>query len=131
MSKHEQVSRLMSLYNNVLESSVTLTHEIDKIDYFVALFNGPSENMFKMLDCHSIMYKYTLNGSDGVIIIFSIPTQSNIEAVSSSSSKIMELLKIVEDTFVIVNYMKCEDMKTDKFVYFTVFVKMQNKVDSI
>ena len=123
MSKQEQVTKLISHYQSMLESDSKLPYEIDKIDYFLALLNGPKEHMFKLLDCNSIMYRYTMGDLDGVIIIFSIPSQNNVESTSGSSSKIMELLKIIEEAFVTVDYMACEELKDDKFIYYSIFVR--------
>lgn len=122
MSKADQINRLYSIYKTVLESGKDLKYGIDEIDYFSVVLSGPMDQMFRLLDCHSIAYKYKFDVLDGVIFIFSIPLQNNSESVTSSSTKIMEFIKILEETFTTVEYIKCDEIKLDKYVYLSVFV---------
>ena len=69
------------------------------------------------------MFKYKFNGKESILIIFSIPYPSNPEAKEDGrhiSQKIMELVKVIEDCFIKVDYMNVRDIKENKFSYLIV-----------
>lgn len=124
--KLEQKDRLKELYLNTVNTGLELVDDLDSIDYYGALCKaGTEKTLYKMFSCNMCMFKYNYDGRDSVIIIFSIPSPSNPESKEDGdtrhiSQKIMELVKVIEDCFIRVDYMNLKDVKEDKFSYFTI-----------
>ena len=120
---------LKDLYNSTIESGVTLNDHIDNIDYYSALCKSiASDRLYKLLNCNVILFNYRYNNNDCVIIIVGVPSPSNPDAKDDGrhiSQKIMDIIKIIEKTFIKVDYMDFKDVKEDRFCYLTTIVKIE------
>jgi hypothetical protein len=79
------------------------------------------------------MFKYTYENEDSILIIFSIPASLNTESISVNqqdnkhiSERIMDILKIVEECFITVDYMDLKNIKEEKFLYMVIVKKLKD-----
>jgi hypothetical protein len=127
--KQEQKDRLREFYLSTIESGSYTEGDIENLDYINLMCKSYAENkMYTMFSCSLFMFKYKYLDEDSILIIFSVPSPSNIEASDDGkhiSQKIMEIVKVVEDCFVSVDYMHLKEVKEEKFSYFTVVKKIK------
>lgn len=86
-----------------------------------------NENLFKLMGNNVCMFNYTFEGVDSIMILFSIPVNSNETGAKNIAERVMEVIGGVEDCFVTTDYVKSEEVKEDKFVYITVVKKVGEK----
>jgi hypothetical protein len=86
-----------------------------------------NENLYKMMGNNVCMFNYTMNGDDAVMILFSIPVNSNDTGAKNIAERVMEVIAGIEDCFVTTDYVKSEEVKEDKFVYITIVKKVGDK----
>ena len=70
------------------------------------------------------MFNCEFEGCDAILIIFSIPINSNESGSKSIAERVIEVVAGIEDCFVTVDNIKSEEMKEDKFVYVKVIKKL-------
>ena len=121
--------RLKQIYDNTIESGDYYSEKIDDIDFYSLLCKATaSNNLYKIVGCNLCMFKTLYNESDSILILFSIPVSVNTDVVSDNkhvSERIMEILKIIEDCFITVEYLNAKDIKEEKFVYILVVKKIK------
>lgn len=131
--KLEQKDRLKEYYLETIRSGSILVDDIESMDFFNALYKAKAEEkVYLMFNCHFCMFKYKFGGKDSILIIFSIPYPSNPEAKEDGrhiSQKIMELVKVIEDCFIKVDYMNVRDIKENKFSYLVVVKNYEDEND--
>jgi hypothetical protein len=120
--KVDQKKRLMDFFNDAkLDNNVLECINLDEIDYYSTFCKALASNkVFRVMNCSLCLFKYNYYHKDSIIMIFSIPSPSNPEAKDDTrhiSQKVMELLKLAEDTFITLDYIDLKDVKEDKFNY--------------
>lgn len=119
--KHEQHERLRDIYLEILSGDSTLASKLDEIDYYSVMCRGVAENKwYKFSGCNLTMFRYDYQGKDAAIMFFAIPAQSNAngkEETKHLSQKVLDLVKIIEDAFIKVDYMDFKTIKEDKYSY--------------
>lgn len=102
--------------------------ELDNINYY-NLFckSGTSDFLFKFdSEINFFTCKAKYNNKDGVMFIFSLPINDERNYRSKYiSEKIMKIIEILEKSFVTLDYIRCNEVKIDKFVYLVV-IKTNN-----
>ena len=126
--KMEQKDRLREFFLSAVSEASVLDSMLENLDYYNIKYRAIRENRyFKMLNCDLCLYKYKYKDEDCIILIYSIPSPSNPEAKEDSrhlSQKVMELLKIIEDCFITVDYIDLKDVIEDKFNYLVVIKRI-------
>lgn len=116
---------LKQYYREALLNGEYLNYKLNMIDYYNVLFKAIKLNkLYNILDSELCLFKYKKDDEDSVFMIFSIPTQSNsCEKVQKYlSEKIMNIIKILEDTFITIKYMNLKEIKEDKRTYLNVII---------
>lgn len=125
------LERLRQIFDSTIESGISHSGDIENLDYYSLLCKATSSNqLYKLFSCNLTMFNYTFEGSDAVLIIFSIPISLNSDVQSDNrhiSERIMTVLKLIEDCFSTVDYMNLKNIKEDKFQYMTVVKKINNE----
>lgn len=85
------------------------------------------ENLFKVMGNNICMFNYSFENTDSVMMLFSIPVNSNETGAKNIAERVMEVIAGVEDCFVTTDFVKSEEVKEDKFVYVTVVKKVGDK----
>ena len=126
--------RIRQIFESTIDSGLTHTGNIDEIDFYSLLCKSTSNNqLYKIFSCNLIMFKYTYENEDSILIIFSIPASLNTESISVNqqdnkhiSERIMDILKIVEECFITVDYMDLKNIKEEKFLYMVIVKKLKD-----
>ena len=131
-SKLSQKERLKEIYEETLESGLTFTGDIEAIDYYSLLCKSLSENkVIKMFNCNVLFYKCKFQGNDSVFIIYCIPFSNRDDKKDSENKhmteKVMDIIGVVEECFINIDYMKFTEVKEDKFSYLLVVKKVKGE----
>jgi hypothetical protein len=125
--------RLKQIFENTIDSGATYFGNIEDIDFYSLICKSTSENqLYRMLSCNLSMFNYKYENTDSILIIFSIPLSLNPDSGNINSSKhiserIMDILKIVEECFITVDYMDLRNIKDDKFSYMVIVKKIKEE----
>jgi hypothetical protein len=125
--------RLRQIFESTIDSGEKYSGNIEDIDYYALLCKSTANNqLYKIFSCNLSMYNYSFKNEDSVIMVFSIPTSINNNTDNQTENKhiserIMDVLKVVEDCFVTVDYMDLKNIKEDKFLYMTIVKKIKEE----
>jgi hypothetical protein len=125
--------RLRQIFETTIDSGILYNGHINEIDYYSLLCKSTSNNqLYKVLSCNLSMFNYQYENEDSVLIIFSIPSSLNVDKVPNQENKhiserIMDILQLVEECFITVDYMDLKTIKEDKFVYMTIVKKIKEE----
>ena len=113
--------KLKKIYQDVIEeNNLLFDDDINNIDYLSLFCKATSKNkLYRLLECNLCMFKCSYEEKDSVLIIFSIPHGSE-SSLKQVSDKIMEIITILEKTFILLDYVITDEVKDDKFIYVTV-----------
>ena len=133
--KDDQEGRLRLFFEDAVNNAKYLDANLETLDYYSAICKSACENkLYKMLNCNLCLFKYLYSdGSDSIVLIYGIPSPSNPDSKDDSvhvSQKVMELIKIIENCFITVDYMNLQEVKEDKFLYLTVVKKISEKKEN-
>jgi hypothetical protein len=123
--------RLTQIFESTIDSGSIYNGNIDEIDFYSLLCKSTSNNqLYKILSCNLSMFNYKFEDEDSVLIIFSIPSSLNIDKIQNQENKhiserIMDIIQLVEECFITVDYMNLKTVKEDKFVYMTIVKKIK------
>jgi len=128
--------RLKQIFESTVESGLKYDGNIDEIDFYSLFCKSTANNqLYKLFSCNLSMFKYTYENDDSVLIIFSIPISLNLDRIENGnqqenkhiSERIMEILRIVEECFIVVDYMDLKNIKEDKFMYMVIVKKLKGE----
>ena len=125
--------RFRQIFESTIDSGISYTGDLENIDFYSMLCKSTSNNqLYKILNCNLSMFNYKYQEADSILIIFSLPNSLNSDNVSSHDNKhiserIMEILQIVEECFITVDFMDLKSVKEEKFVYMTIIKKIKDE----
>lgn len=125
--------RLTQIFESTIDSGTVYNGNIDEIDFYAVLCKSTSNNqLYKILSCNLSMFNYKFENEDAVLIIFSIPSSLNTDKLPNQENKhiserIMDIIRLVEESFITVDYMNLKTIKEDKFVYMTIVKKIKEE----
>jgi len=122
----DQESRLRMYYDEAIKEENIMRENLEDINYYNLLCKSISLNKFyKFFNANLSMFRYLYEGNDSVLMVFSIPIQSNKDEKDKKhiTERIMELVEILEKAFVTIDYMTLQEVKEDKFYYLNVIIK--------
>lgn len=125
MNTVDPKDRLKQIFETTVDSGLKHIGHIDELDFYSLLCQSTANNkIYKILNCNMLMFNYEFKNEDSVLIIFSIPLTNNEN--KHVSEKIMDILKLVEDCFVTVDFMDLKNSKEDKFFYLTIVKSLKD-----
>lgn len=136
MNTKSPEERLKQIFESTVESGLKYDGNIDEIDFYSLFCKSTANNqLYKLFSCNLSMFKYTYENDDSVLIIFSIPISLNLDRIENGnqqenkhiSERIMEILRIVEECFIVVDYMDLKNIKEDKFMYMVIVKKLKGE----
>lgn len=117
--------RLKEIFESTIESGIKCEGSIENIDYFNMICKATSKGqLYKMMGNNLIMFNCVYDGVDSVIMIFSIPINSQDIGAKNIAERVMEVIATVEKCFITLDFIKSEEVKEEKFVYVTVIKKV-------
>ena len=123
--------RLRQIFESTIDAGLIHNSSIEELDFYSLLCKSTANNqLYKIFSCNVSMFKYNYENEDSILIIFSIPSTLNSENNHDNkhiSERIMDILRIVEDCFITVDYMDLINIKEDKFTYMVVVKKLKEE----
>lgn len=120
--------RLKDIFETTIESG--LKYEGPHISpkyYNLFCKAADNEQLYKLMGNNVCMFNYSYERSDSVMILFSLPINSNENGAKDIAERVMEVIEALEDCFITTDYVKSEEVKEDKFIYITVIKKVGDK----
>jgi hypothetical protein len=119
------IKKLKEVFDETIESEVKCNTPIEQIDYSKLFVKaGENNTLFTFFGYDLYTFNYTYKDKDCILMIFRMPINS-IEFTSKGiAEKIMDLVNIIENCFVITQYLRVSE-KEDKFIYLTVIKEVE------
>ena len=131
MKSSNPVTRINEIFSSTIDSDLSYSGPLTEMNYYNLLFKATTENkLYKMFSCNLCMFNYKYEGVDSVLILFAIPVSVNTEVVADSkhfSERMMDILKILEECFITLDFIHSQDVKEEKFIYLVAIKKLNNK----
>ena len=129
--------RLRQIFENTIDSGLKYTGNIDEIDFYPLMCKSTANNqLYKLFSCNLSMFNCEYEGAESILIIFSIPISLNLDSKMENgnqqenkhiSERIMDIVRIVEECFITVDYMDLKNIKEDKFMYMVIVKKLKSE----
>lgn len=119
-------TRIRMLFDEILKDTEVLKEDLEYINYYNLLCKSIKENKFhKFFNADLSLFKFIYKGNESVLMIFSIPIQTNKDVVDKKhiTERVMEIVKILEKVFITTDFMSLQEVKEDKRYYLSVIVK--------
>lgn len=118
--------KLRDILENTIDGGLLYDGNIFSIDYFNLFCRASANNqLYKLLGNNLTMFKCEYEGEDSVLIIFSIPINSEEHSAKTIAERVIETITEVEKTFVTLDFVHSEELKDEKFVYITIVKKLK------
>lgn len=127
---YSNVDRLRDYFNLTLKETEHLDTELEKADYGLLCRKYKDRKILSIFGCFFSLFRYIYQGEESVMMLFAIPFQSNQEYNDDddkrhNSVKVLDIIKLVEDCFITVDYMHMKDVKEDKYSYLVIIKKLK------
>lgn len=128
MSAEHVKTKLKEIFENTVDSGLKYEGSHTSPEYYNLFCKAAAEeNLYKAIGNNVCMFNYTFKDSDAVMMLFSIPVNSNETGAKNIAERVMEVIQVVEECFITTDYVKSEEVKEDKFVYITIVKKVGDK----
>ena len=118
--------RLKEVFESTIDIGIKYEGLIETPDYYTLFCKAASKDqLYKLMGNNLCMFNCCYNNDDSVMIIFSIPINSQESGAKNVAERVMEVIGGVEDCFVTLDHVKSEEIKEDKFVYVTAIKKIK------
>ena len=118
--------KLKEILDSTLESGLSYDGDLFSIDYFDLFCKATAkEQLFKLLGSNLIMFQCEYQNEDSVVMVFSIPINSQEHSAKTIAERVMEVITEVEKTLVTLDFVHSEEIKDEKFVYVTIIKKLK------
>jgi len=120
--------KLKEIFENTVDSGLKYDGSHASPEYYSLFCKAAAkDNLYKMMGNNVCMFNYSFDNEDAVMILFSIPINSNETGAKNIAERVMQVIGGVEDCFITTDFVKSEEIKEDKFVYITVVKKVGEK----
>lgn len=118
--------RLKELFLNTIDVGIMYDGSIENPEYYSLFCKAAAKDqLYKLMGNNLCMFNCSYGGDDSVLIIFSIPINSQESGAKNVAERVMEVIEGVETCFVTLDHVKSEEVKEDKFVYVTAIKKVK------
>jgi len=118
--------RLKEVFDNTVDTGIKYEGAVENPDYYSLFCKAAAKDqLYKLMGNNLCMFNCSYDNSDAVMIIFSIPINSQDSGAKNVAERVMEVIGGVEDCFVTLDHVKSEEVKEDKFVYVTAIKKIK------
>jgi hypothetical protein len=126
MSREKQLDRLKEIFENTVESGLTYDGKFENIEYYNLFCKAAAqEKLYKIVGNNLCMFNCSYEKTDSVLMVFYIPINSNDSGAKNVAERVMEVVAIIEECFVTIDFMRSEEVKEDKFVYVSCVKKLE------
>ena len=118
--------RLKEIFENTLENGLSYDDDLFSIDYFNAYCKATAKDqLYKLLGNNLVMFQCEYENQESVLMLFSIPINSEEHSAKTIAERVMEVITEVEKTFVTLDFVHSEENKDEKIVYVTIVKKLK------
>lgn len=116
--KNTYKDRLKELFESVVESDLNYNGSFDNIDYYNLFCKAASkEQIYRFMGNDLCMFNCKYDNSDAVMMVFFIPINTKNFGVKNIAEKVIQIVEVIEETFITIDYLKSDEIKEDKFIY--------------
>ena len=106
--------KLKEMFENTIDSGLKYEGSYTSPEYYSLFCKAAAkDNLYKIMGNNVCMFNYSFDKSDAVIMLFSIPINSNETGAKNIAERVMEVVGGVEDCFVTTDFIKSEEIKED------------------
>ena len=118
--------RLKEVFENTVDTGIKYEGSVESPEYYSLFCKAAAKDqLHKLMGNNLCMFNCTYDNSDSVMIIFSIPINSQESGAKNVAERVMEVIGGIEECFVTLDHVKSEEVKEDKFVYVTAIKKIK------
>lgn len=118
--------KLKEVFENTIDTGIKYEGSIENPEYYTLFCKAASKDqLYKLMGNNLCMFNCSYDNNDSVMIIFSIPINSQDSGAKNVAERVMEVIGGVENCFVTLDHVKSEEIKEDKFVYVTAIKKIK------
>jgi len=118
--------RLKEVFENTVESGIKYEGSVESPEYYSLFCKAAArDQLHKLMGNNLCMFNCSYDGDDAVMIIFSMPINSQDSGAKNVAERVMEVIGGIEDCFITLDHVKSEEVKEDKFVYVTAIKKIK------
>jgi hypothetical protein len=119
--EEKQLERLKEIIDNTIEMGLKVEIQTENIEYYNLFCKAASKNhLFKLFGNNVCMFNTVYESKESILILFSIPINSDESGAKSVAERVMEVILALETCLVTLDYVKSEEVKEDKFVYVSI-----------
>ena len=128
MANEKQITRLREIFESTLESGLKYDDKYKNVDYYSLFCKAASnDKLYKIAGNNLCIFNCLYEDFDSVMMIFFIPINSNDSGAKNIAERVMEVVEIVENCFITLDYLMSEEVKEDKFVYVIAIKKINQE----
>jgi len=122
--------KIVELFDKTVKNGEVYDGDLENVNYFALMCKAKEDYMFKIGQCNGCMFKYKYDGKTSVLFIFSMPINLNTDNGQDNkhiSERVIDIVRMLEDCFVTIDYLNSVESREDKFVYITAVKKIAKK----
>ena len=117
----KQLERLKEIIDNTIEMGLKVEIQTENIEYYNLFCKAASKNhLFKLFGNNVCMFNTVYESKESILILFSIPINSDESGAKSVAERVMEIIFALETCLITLDYVKSEEVKEVKFVYVSI-----------
>lgn len=118
------INKLKEHFENTMESGLSFDGNVKSLEYYNLFCKAAANNqLYKIFSNNLCMFNCSYNNFDSILMIFSIPI--NMETSSKNiAERVMEIVDLLEKSFITLDFLKSEEIQEDKVVYITCVKKI-------
>jgi len=123
MAEQEYVQvKMKEIFDATIEDGILFQGTIETLDYYGMFCKAAAKDqLYKLMNNNLCMFKTSWNDNDAVLMIYSIPINTNEDSGAKSvAERVMDFVANVEKTFVSLDYLTSIEVPEDKFIYIVV-----------
>ena len=118
--------KLKEVFENTIDTGIKYEGSIENPEYYNLFCKAASKDqLYKLMGNNLCMFNCSYDGDDAIMMIFSIPINSQDSGAKNIAERVMEVISGFEKCFITLDHVKSEEVKEDKFVYVTAIKKIK------
>jgi len=121
---HNQ-KKLKDIFENTIDSDLKFEGNLKNLEYYSMFCKAASENqLHKIIGNNVCMFNYYYKKEDSIIMLFSLPINIDESGAKTVAERVMEVITLIEECFITLEFVKSEEVQEDRFVYITAIKKI-------
>lgn len=117
--------KLKEIFDNTIDVGIKYEGSCENPEYYNLFCKAAARNqLFKLMNNNLCMFNCKYGDKDAIMMIFSIPINSDEHGAKNIAERVMRILEEVEECFTTLDYVNSEEVKEDKFVYIVAVKKL-------